>query len=186
MPKLRPLFANPRIRCYTKLYVFRDPDRKVYTLLRRGAALSLPLFGFVDRYRGAKITEGSELLKEGRLLILQLLTGTATQPPFSSLHAHIGVGDGDDDLLPRHTGLTGVNKMYKLVDAGFPIIDENAVIFRATFAPEEANFEWNERTIANGPGDEYVNLDRMILRWGRKREDETWCIQVEYELGWRD
>lgn len=180
----RPI-ENPKIRCYTKLHRFYDPEGSIYTLLRRGLQLAVVLLEREKRYRGCLIVEGAELLKEGRKLILFLLTGAEKVQPLTPENTCIGVGDGDDPLIPAQQGLTGKNKMYKLVDAGFPLIREDSLVVRATFAPSEANFEWRERTVANGPGDEYVNLDRMLLPFGRKPVDETWCIEVEYELGWR-
>ena len=55
-------------------------------------------------------------------------------------------------------------------------------VFRATFGGTEANFNWEEWSVSNGPGDDYVNLNRKVESLGTKAEGTTWIFTVELSL----
>jgi len=83
---------------------------------------------------------------------------------------------------PSQTGLQGTNKYYKIVDSGYPQISGTQIIFRATFGPNEANFSWNEWTVANGSSDAAVNLNRKVENLGTKSSGSTWVLQVTLSI----
>jgi len=107
----------------------------------------------------------------------RLAMGEAGLTPFGS-NSCIGVGDGTTAADPAQTGLQGTNKFYKQVDSGYPTVSGTSIIFQATFGDTEANFAWNEWTVANGCGDEYINLNRKVEPLGTKVAGATWVLQV--------
>jgi len=167
-----------RLRTVTRVFVFDDPDGSVARQLQSGASLER----FIDKLREARTVEGNVFLSEGVEFIWLAVTGAAGLTYFNSENAHVGVGDGTVAEDPAQTGLQGVNKCYKRVDAGYPLVEGSAVKFRATFGPDEANFAWNEWTVANGPGDEYVNLNRRAQYLGTKAAGSTWTIEVQLQI----
>jgi hypothetical protein len=116
-------------------------------------------------------------LNEGINYLWRLAMGETGLTPFSS-NSCIGVGDGTASASATQTGLLGTNKYYKQVDSGYPQVSGTQIIFQATFGPTEANFAWNEWTVANGCGDEYINLNRKVEPLGTKSEGATWVLQV--------
>jgi len=56
------------------------------------------------------------------------------------------------------------------------------VRFRATFGPNEANFDWREWTVANGDSDAAVNLNRKVQDMGRKIPGTTWAMEVQLKI----
>ncbi|MHC1628477.1 MAG: hypothetical protein ACXQTI_06595, partial [Candidatus Nezhaarchaeales archaeon] len=82
------------------------------------------------------------------------------------------------------TGLTGTNKYYKGMDTGYPVFGSaRKATFRSTFGGTEANFTWNEWTVANGPDDTSINLNRKVESLGTKSEGSTWILTVELSIG---
>lgn len=122
--------------------------------------------------------DGNTLLSEGITEVLKLLTGlTATN--FGSANAYIGVGDSIDSTAASQLGLqASTNKFYKAVDSGYPIISGSDVTWRATFAGNEANFAWNEFTIANGSSDTAANLNRKVSSQGTKVSNQLWTVNL--------
>ena len=55
--------------------------------------------------------------------------------------------------------------------------------FRSTFGDTEANFAWNEWTVANGSDDSATNLNRKVESLGTKSSGSTWIITVELSIG---
>ena len=177
-----PLKENVKIKTVTEVFKFKDPDARVYELGRRGTPIKKILELFGVRFLEHKKVLGNIFLTEGIEYIWKAVTGVTGLVPFDSANAHIGVGDGTDPESPDQTGLTGTNKYYKLVDSGYPQVSGNKVIFRATFGPDEANFAWNEWTVANGPDDTYVNLNRKQESLGTKAAGSTWILTVELSI----
>jgi len=163
------------LRTVTRVFVFDDPDGSIARQLQSGASLER----FLERLREARTVEGNVFLSEGIYFIWQAVTGAAGLTPFDSANAHIGVGDGTALEDPAQTGLQGANKHYKRVDSGYPQVVGSAVKFRATFGPDEANFDWREWTVANGSSDAAVNLNRKVQDLGRKAPGTTWAIEVQ-------
>jgi hypothetical protein len=119
-------------------------------------------------------------LKEGLNLLFSLLCGGAGTA-LNNANANIGVGDSGDAADSDQEGLqAAVNKLYKGMEAGYPIsgADEKA-IFRSKFLGAEANFAWKEITVANGDDDADVNLNRKVQAMGTKASPTEWYATLE-------
>ncbi|WP_448578890.1 hypothetical protein [Thermosphaera sp.] len=126
--------------------------------------------------------EGNVFLNEGINLIWTAVCG-GSYTPFNAANAHIGVGDGTTAESPDQTGLQGVNKHYKGMDSGYPVYGSNQrAIFRATFNEDEANFAWNEITVANGNNDAAVNLNRKVQNMGTKSSGSIWVATLTLSI----
>lgn len=125
-------------------------------------------------------------LREGIQLLLQLAIGTTGLTPWNAANAHIGVGDGTAPASRDQTGLQGTNKYYKGMDSGYPIVEEDTsvspstyrAVFQSTFGSGEANFSWNELTVANGNSDTSINWNRLVGTFGTKPSGTTWSVRL--------
>lgn len=125
------------------------------------------------------LINGNMLLNEGIGALLNLLTGAA-ETAFNNANAYIGIGDSSAAEAATQTGLQATtNKLYKAIEAGYPAIAGQTVTFRAVFGSAEANFSWQEFTVANGNSDAAVNLNRKISNQGTKASGQTWTIDLE-------
>jgi len=123
--------------------------------------------------------EGNVLLNEGIDVLWHLTAGTGTPTPFNAANAYIGVGDGTVAEAATQTGLQGTNKAYKAMDAGYPSRPgATQCRWQSTFTGTEANFTWNEITVANGSSDAAANLNRKVQNLGTKAADTTWIAQL--------
>ncbi|RLB79798.1 MAG: hypothetical protein DRH17_13165 [Deltaproteobacteria bacterium] len=171
-----------KVRTVTRIYKFYDPDNEVANLLRKGESLDKIISKYRTRLLEQKEVHGNVFLIEGVNFMWNCIKNGSCSPPFDEANSHIGVGDGTDPEDPSQTGLTGTNKYYKKVDTGYPVVSDNKITFRATFGADEANFTWNEWTVANGAGDEYTNLNRKVESLGTKSQGSTWVIEVELSI----
>jgi len=160
-----------------KLFKFSDPDRVVAKLSSSGVPVDRLVELFRDRLVEVREVHGNVFLNEGINYLWRLAKGESGLTPFGS-NSCIGVGDGTTAADPAQTGLLGANKYYKAMDSGYPTVSGNSIIFQATFGGDEANFSWNEWTVANGCGDDYVNLNRKAEPLGTKVSGATWVLQV--------
>ena len=121
---------------------------------------------------------GNILLNEGINLLWTLACG-GSGTPWNNANAYIGVGDGDTAESATQTGLQGTNKAYKAMDSGYPQYGSNQQAkWQSTFGGTEANFTWNEITVANGSSDTAVNLNRKVQNLGTKASGTTWIAQL--------
>lgn len=97
--------------------------------------------------------------------------------PFSSANARLGVGSGSNAFAVSQTDLQGTGKLRKAMDAGYPVVTPPTVTFKATFAPSEANFPWNEWGIFNAATGG-VMLNRVVESNGTKQSNQTWVLEV--------
>lgn len=103
---------------------------------------------------------GNLLLNEGVNLLWNLVAGnTSAGAPFNHENSYIGVGNNNGGTTGPTAGDTGLaatsKKMYMKMDPGYPIAGENQkIVFRSTFLPGVACFEWLEWTVANGNGNQ--------------------------------
>ena len=56
------------------------------------------------------------------------------------------------------------------------------VTWRAVFGSSDANFAWNEFTVANGNSDAPKNLNRKVGARGDEGEWQTWTVDVAITL----
>ena len=125
------------------------------------------------------VIDGNLLLNEGIAVLLALLTGGAGTA-FNNANAFIGVGDTGTAEAAAQTGLSApTNKLYKGMEATYPQIAAQTVTFRAVFGSAEANFDWNEFTVANGNSDAADNLNRKVSAQGTKASGQTWTLDLQ-------
>lgn len=128
-------------------------------------------------YSESKI-DGNLLLNEGITALQNLLIGGA-ETSFANANAYLGVGDSSTSESAAHTGLqASTNKLYKAMDATYPQISSQTTIWRSTFGTSDANFAWNEFTVANGNSDSSDNLNRKVSSQGTKQSGQTWVLEL--------
>lgn len=126
--------------------------------------------------------DGNLLLLSGANQIWKFVSGDSSAVPFNNLNSYIGVGDSDVEAEVSQTGLQATtNKAYKKVEEYFPAINDNKILFQATFDTDEANFAWKEFTISNGNGETAVSLNRKVKDAGVKSGD-VWTVRAEISL----
>jgi len=160
-----------------RIFKFNDPDGVIEKLARSGMPIDKIIELFKDKLVEAREVKGNLFLNEGINYIWRLVKGETGIVPFGA-NSCIGVGDSTTPASPDQTGLLGVNKSYKRVDSGYPVVNGTQLIFQSTFGPTDANFDWNEWTVANGCGDEYANINRKVEALGTKSAGSTWILQV--------
>lgn len=122
--------------------------------------------------------EGNLLLNEGIAVMLDLLIG-AGGTNFGNANAYLGVGDSSTAESAAHTGLQATtNKLYKAMSATYPQRSGQTITWRAAFTSAEANFAWNEFTVANGNSDSAANLNRKVSAQGTKVAGQTWTLDL--------
>src|SRR3990170_3586713 len=131
-----------------------------------------------NRHFEVKEIEGNLLLNEGITRLANLLIGGGGTA-FNNANAYIGVGDSSTAASASQTGLqAATNKLYKAVSASYPSISGQTVTFRAEFVSAEANFAWNEFTVANGNSDAADNLNRKVSSQGTKASGQVWTLDL--------
>jgi hypothetical protein len=170
MPKLNARVLdrgiwNPR----WAIHDFRDPTGEIAEWGRKGATIQEILRGFPRSHVRSQFFHGNLLLNEGINALWTLVAGTGATL-FDNGHAYIGVGDSSTAASATQTGLLGTtNNVYKPMDTSYPTFGTSQyATWRATYGTGDANFTWNEITVANGSSDAAVNLNRKIQSMGLK------------------
>lgn len=127
--------------------------------------------------------EGNLLLNEGINALWTLACGGA-ETAFNNANSYIGVGDSSTAADATQTGLQATtNKLYKAMDTGYPTYGTaQKATWRSTFGSADANFAWNEVTVANGNSDAAKNLNRKVQSMGTKASGTTWVATLEITL----
>ena len=112
--------------------------------------------------------------------LAQAAIGAGT--PFNASNARLGVGSGSNAFAASQTDLQGSGKVRKAMDEGYPVATPPKVVFKSTFAPNEANFPWNEWGIFNAASGG-VMLNRVVESNGTKQSNQTWVLEVEVTFG---
>jgi len=171
-----------KAKSFWRIEQFEDPDGEIERLGRAGVRLEEIMRRFKNRHIGSKRIKGNVLLNEGINELWTLVCGGAGTA-FSNANAYIGVGDGTTAEDAAQTGLQGTSKLYKGMDAGYPTYgSDQKATWRATFGSAEANFAWEEITVANGSDDTAVNLNRKVQSMGTKASGTTWIATLEITL----
>jgi len=157
-------------------------DQELYNLLRQGTPVEKLLSkGFeletVEEFRG------NVLLNEGIQLLEDIILGIdTTSAKWDSANARLGVGDdGTTAEDAAQTGLQGLNKTFKGMDAGYPSRTNQTMTWRSTFGDLEANHDWNEFTVVNAADDTGVNLNRKVEAKGTK-SGGNWTLTLEITI----
>jgi len=171
-----------KIKTKFTIHKFFDPEGEIEKLGREGKSIEEILKKFRHRFIGLSEFEKNVFLNEGINAIWTLVCG-GTETPFNNTNSYIGVGNSTTAENPTQTGLLGTSKYYKGMDAGYPTFgtDQKAV-WRATFGGTEANFAWNEFTVANGNSDAAKNLNRKVSPQGTKQSGQTWILSITLSL----
>jgi hypothetical protein len=165
-----------------QIHKFHDPDGLIAKLSRQGISTQELIEKFKDRFIGEEKFEGNVFLNEGINFIWTLVCG-ASGTPFNNANSYLGVGDGTTAESASQTGLQGTSKLYKKVDSGYPQYGSNQqAVWRATFGGTEANFAWNEFTVANGSSDTAINLNRKVTSKGTKTSGSTWILTLTLSI----
>lgn len=122
------------------------------------------------------------ILDVGATEMLKLITGTGGTA-YSNANAYLYVGT---DTTPENAAqggviATGANRAYAAMDTGYPTVNGRQMVFRASFGDTEANFAWNEASIANGNGASAVSMNRKVASLGTKTTG-TWTLQITVSL----
>jgi len=130
--------------------------------------------------------EHNLLLNEGiqRALDLVIAAGGTS---YNNANAYIGVGDTNTAEAASQTELqatqNAANRFYKAMNATFPARTAQSVDWQSDFTTSEANFAWQEWTIAAGAttasGSGFLvgttNLNRKVASLGTKTTG-TWTL----------
>lgn len=129
------------------------------------------------------VIEKNLALNEGINLLWTLVCG-GTGTVFDATNSYLGVGDSATVEAATQTGLQAVtNKLYKAMEAGYPTFGSSQkAVWRSVFNGTEANWAWNEFTVANGDSDSAVNLNRKVSVQGTKTAGQIWTLQLEITL----
>jgi len=129
------------------------------------------------------VIDGNILLNEGINEFWTLACGSSGTK-FDATNAYIGVGDSNTAEDATQTGLQAVtNKLYKAMDAGFPTYGTSQKsTWQATFLSAEANFSWQEFTVANGNSDSATNLNRKVSNQSTKVAGQIWVCNLAITL----
>jgi len=123
---------------------------------------------------------GNLALNEGLYELWNLVAGDGGAQAFDNSNAYLGVGDSSTAAAASQTGLQAAsNKLYKAMEATYPQYGSSQqIIFRSVFGSSDANWDWNEFTVANGNSDTDVNLDRKVSAQGTKVAGQTWTLTL--------
>jgi hypothetical protein len=126
--------------------------------------------------------DGNCLLNEGITELLTLLIG-GSATAFNNANAYIGIGDSTTAAAATQAGLqAATNKTYKGMDSVYPQVSDQTVMFQATFGENDANYEWQEISIANGNSDAAKNLNRKVQWMGEKAQGTSWVARCQISL----
>jgi len=100
---------------------------------------------------------------------------------FDNSNTEIGVGDSSDAAAATQTDLqASTNKAYLTMDASYPIVSSQSVIFMAVAGTSVANFAWNEWVIKQTTSG--VCLNRKVASLGTKTSSYSWIITATITL----
>jgi len=153
--------------------------KKLWTIRRYADDLAYQ----ADRPYEVSEFEGNLLLNEGIAEMLDLLIAAGTPTNFGNANAYLGVGDSSTAEGATQTGLqAATNKLYKAMEATYPSRASQTVTWRSVFGSTDANFAWNEFTVANGNSDAADNLNRKVSAQGTKAAGQTWTLDLSLTL----
>jgi hypothetical protein len=163
-----------RWRSRWTLVDFLDPDGTVEAAGKAGVSLIELQRRFRDRIVKHQTFVGNLLLNEGINLLWTLGCG-GSGTAWNNANSYTGVGDSNTAAAATQTGLqASTNKQYKAVDSGYPTYGSSQqAVWQTTFGTGDANFSWQEITVANGSSDSATNLNRKVQDMGTKTSAVT-------------
>lgn len=127
------------------------------------------------------IIEGNLLLNEGITELWTLIASTGATK-FDNTNAYLAVGNSATAAAATDTDLLGASKLYKAMDATWPQVTAQSCAWRSTFGSSEANFAWEEVSVANGSSGAAKNLNRKVQSLGTKGSGTTWTLTCTITL----
>ncbi len=172
----RPLPGTAEgMRMTPRWVVRRYADESDYRRDRPRAVLD-PVTGLL--LPAESVVASNLALNEGITALQNLLIGAA-ETSFGNANAYLGVGDSATAAAAGQTGLQAAsNKLYKGMEASYPQVSAQKTTWRAVFATGEANFAWQEFTVANGNSDAADNLNRKVEDQGTKASG-AWTLDLD-------
>jgi len=143
---------------------------------------------FIPEPEEILVVPGNLLLNEGIARLEDLLIA-AGGTSYNNANAYIGVGDTNTAASASQTELqatqNAANRFYKAMNATFPSRASQTVTWQSDFTSGEANFHWQEWTIAAGAttasGSGFLvgttNLNRKVEDLGTKATG-TWTLSA--------
>lgn len=129
------------------------------------------------------VIEGNLLLSEGIGELWDLVCGLGSPTAFSNANTYIGVGDSTTAESAAQTDLqASTNKTYKAMAATYPQRSGTTVTFQSVFASGDANYAWQEFTVANASSGTGKNLNRKVSDQGTKASGQTWTVQLQVTI----
>lgn len=117
------------------------------------------------------------LLNEGITELINLICNIGTPTAWDNSNARLGVGDDATAPAPAQIGLLAVtNKLYKIMNAGYPQISGQDAIWQSDFIDTEAEWAWLEESISNTADNAGDNLCRQNTSLGTKPAGQTWRL----------
>jgi hypothetical protein len=124
---------------------------------------------------------GNLLLNEGIAEIWDLVIAAGGTTAYNNANAQIGVGDSAAAEAAAQVDLqAATNKLYKAMNATYPIRTTQTVAWQSDFLTGEANWVWNEWSIRNGVTRDR-NLNRKVQSLGTKASG-TWTLTGQITL----
>lgn len=115
------------------------------------------------------------LLNSGRDYIAAAITNDGPPTRFDNSNAYIAVGDGDDGFDAADTDLQGANKVRRPMEATYPQVTDNVMVFQSLFGTSDANFAWEEWGVSNAAAAGTL-LNRAVEELGTKANTQSWLI----------
>ncbi len=142
---------------------------------------ALELFGGVQQL---SVVPGNVLLNEGINEAWTILASASSGTKFDSANAYLGVGDDATGESASHTDLqAATNKLYVAMMASYPTYGTSQkATWRSEYTSAQANWAWNEFTVANGSSGASENLNRKVSSQGTKASGQTWQLTLEITL----
>ena len=163
---------------------FRDPTGLIARKGRAGVSLDQLKAAFAPHLVKHQEFKGNLFLNEGINELFTILCSASGGTKFDHTNACIGAGDDATAAGPTQTGLlAATNKYYVVMDDGYPTYGSSQkATFRATFGTGVGNFSWQEITVANGDGNDHVNLNRKVQDMGSKTSAITRIATLETSI----
>ena len=167
-------------KAHWRIDKFRDPDDQIAKKLQAGLPMAEALRLYADMYISAEAFEANIALNEGLQELIDIICGLGTPTKWDSTNARLGVGDSNAAESASQTGLqAATNKTFKAMDTGYPQRSNQTAEWRATFGSADANYAWEEYTVANAADDTGKNLNRKTSSKGTKSSGESWVLSLQ-------
>jgi hypothetical protein len=115
------------------------------------------------------------LTTAGRNFIAEAIVNSGSPTFFTNANSYIGVGDNTTAFSASHTDLqASTNKLRVAMEATFPTIATNVLVFKSSFGDTQANFAWQEWGVFNASSAGTM-LSRKVESLGTKTSG-TWVV----------